>query len=186
MFDITPFGGYTYGGTLYADQSILFRNDVSIAGAGNFGVDFGIPISNTGMKVELMVNRQNTNFTTNSNTLFSPGGNLGNFAVTYFHGGLLLPFAQTRTTTPYVIVSAGVTNLKPDRPGVSADNRFSASAGVGVKVPISRNVNFRIEERGYFTSLSNNSGNSCSSCAFYNYNHDLYQGETNVGIGFSF
>ena len=42
---------------------------------------------------------------------------------------------------------------------------------------------FRIEERGYFTSLSNY--DNCRSC-YYDYNHDLYQGETNVGVFFRF
>ncbi len=183
MFDLTPFGGYRYGGTLYADQSNLFGRDVAVSGAGNAGLSFGIPLGGTGMKLELMVDRQNTHFTDDDN-LFSPGANLGSFEITYFHGGLLVPFAQTRSVTPYAIVSAGVANLKPDVRGVSADNRFSASAGIGVKVPISRNLSFRIEERGYFTSLGND--RRCSRCSYYDYNHDLYQGETNVGIGVSF
>lgn len=183
MFDLTPFGGYRYGGTLYADQSDLFGQDVAVAGAGNYGIDFGIPVANTGVKVELMVNRQDTHFTVDNN-LFSPGANLGDFHITYYHAGLLVPFAETRDVTPYVIASAGVANLKPDAPGVTADNRFSASAGIGLKVPINRNLSFRIEERGYFTSLSNDT-NRCNRCS-YDYNHDLYQGETNVGIGFSF
>ena len=183
MFDLTPFGGYRYGGTLYADRSDLFGQDVAVSSSGNFGINFGIPISNTGMKVELMVDRQDTHFTDDDN-LFAPGANLGNFQITYYHAGLLVPFAQTRDVTPYVIASAGVANLKPDAPGVTADNRFSASAGIGVKVPITRNFSFRIEERGYFTSLGDDR-NRCNRCS-YDYNHDLYQGETNVGFGISF
>jgi hypothetical protein len=30
-----------------------------------------------------------------------------------------------------------------------------------------------------------NSNNNCRAC-YYNYNHDLYQGETNVGVFFRF
>ncbi len=179
MFELTPFGGYRYGGTIFADQTNLFGGrDVKVASAGNFGLDFGIPIGYD-WKLELMVNRQDTHFTSGGG-LFSPSDQLGGFHITYYHGGLQIPFAVSRTATPYVIVSAGVANLDPQVRGATSDNRFSAGAGIGVKVPINRNVGIRIEERGYFTSLSNR-GDNCRSC-YYSYNHDLYQGETNIGL----
>jgi Outer membrane protein beta-barrel domain len=179
-FELTPFVGYRYGGTIFADQSHLFSQDVKVESSGNFGLNFGIPISN-GMKVELMVNRQDTHFTSGAGGLFAPTDRLGGFSITYFHGGLQVPFAVSRAATPYVVVSAGVANLNPKVNGASSDTRFSAGAGIGVKVPINRNVGIRLEERGYFTALSNNIDNNCRSC-YYNYNHDLYQGETNVGV----
>jgi len=135
------------------------------------------------MKVELMVNRQDTNFTT-TNGLFSPDTNLANFHITYYQAGLEIPIAYSRNAIPFFVVGAGIANLKPDVPGVSSDNRFAANAGVGVKIPISPNLGFRIDARGYFTNLSN-SNSSCRGC-YYNYNHDLYQGETNFGVVFSF
>ena len=184
FFDLTPFAGYRYGGTIYANQSSLFSQDVSVASHPNFGVSLGIPISRSGMKVELMVDRQNTHFTSGGNTLFSPSNNLGGFRVTYFQGGLLVPLFDSRSAHPYVVVGAGVANLKPDAAGVSSNNRFAASAGVGVKVPINRNAGLRFEGRGLFTSTSNN--NSCRNCNYGNYNRDLYQGQANLGIYFKF
>jgi hypothetical protein len=183
FFELTPFGGYRYGGTIFADQTNLFNQDLDVASSGNFGIDFGIPIFN-GMKIELMVNRQNTHFTTGGGGLFGPNDRVGAFDITYFHGGIQVPFAVSRSATPYIIVSAGVASLDPRISGASTSNRFSAGAGVGIKVPISRNVGIRVEERGYFTSLSNNR-DDCSSC-YWNYNHDLYQGETNFGVFFRF
>lgn len=184
FFELTPFVGYRYGGTIFADQTNLFRGqDVKVESSGNFGLNFGIPISN-GWKIELMINRQNTHFSSGGDRLFSPTDQLGGFDITYFHGGLQIPFAVSRTATPYIIVSAGVANLDPRVRGASSDTRFSAGGGIGVKVPINRNMGFRIEERGYFTALSNNN-NDCRSC-YYSYNHDLYQGETNVGVFFRF
>ncbi|HEX9502476.1 MAG TPA: outer membrane beta-barrel protein [Thermoanaerobaculia bacterium] len=183
-FELTPFVGYRYGGTIFADQSRLFREDVKVESSGNFGVNFGIPLAN-GMKIELLVDRQATHFTSGAGGLFAPTDRLGGFDVTYFHGGLVIPFAVSRSATPYVVVSAGVANLNPRVSGASSDTRFSAGAGIGVKVPINRNLGIRIEERGYFTSLNNNNGDNCRSC-YYNYNHDLYQGETNVGVFFRF
>jgi hypothetical protein len=181
MFELTPFLGFRYGGTIFANQTSLFNEDVQVASAPNYGANFAIPIGN-GMKVELMVNRQDTHFTSNGGGLFSPSANLADFHVTYFHGGLQIPFDVSRQATPYIVVSAGIANLDPVVQGVSADNRFSASGGIGVKVPVNRNLGLRIEARGYFTSLGSN---SCSSC-YYSYNHDLYQGETNFGVFFKF
>ena len=180
--DLTLFGGYRYGGTIFADQTNLFSQDVDVASGLNYGANLGIPINDYGLKLELLVDRQDTNFE-HGGGLFSPNGNLGDFRVTYFQGGILVPFSVSRSATPYVSVTAGVANLDPDIQGVSASNRFSASAAIGVKVPLNRNLALRVEERGFFTSMSNN--DRCHNC-YYNYNHDLYQGETNVGVSFKF
>jgi hypothetical protein len=184
FFELTPFVGYRYGGTIFADQSRLFRQDVSVESSASFGANFAIPISN-GWKVELLVDRQNTHFTSGAGGLFTPSDRLGDFTITYFHGGLVIPFAVSRSASPYFAVSAGVANLDPRVSGASSDTRFSAGAAIGVKVPINRNLGIKVEERGYFTSLNNNNGDNCRSC-YYNYNHDLYQGETNVGVFFRF
>ena len=181
MFELTPFIGYRYGGTLYADQTSLFNRDVDVASAMNYGGQFGIPVGYEGMKIELMINRQDTNFTT-TNGLFSPDTKLANFHITYYQAGVEVPFARSRNVTPFFVAGAGIANLKPDVPGVSSDNRFAANAGIGVKIPISPNIGFRIDARGYFTNLSSS---NCRSC-YYNYNHDLYQGETNFGVVFRF
>lgn len=184
-FELTPFAGYRYGGTIFADTSHLFSQDVDVASAGNFGVSFAIPVGNA-LKIELILDRQNTHFV-NGNGLFAPDQRLGGFDITYFHGGVQFPFAVSRTAQPYVSLTAGVANLDPRIEGASSANRFSAGAGIGVKVPINRNMGIKIEERGFFTSLSNY-GDRCrnySNC-YYSYNHDLYQGETNVGVFFRF
>src|SRR5947208_2013775 len=65
-------------------------------------------------------------------------------------------------------------------------NLFAASAAIGVKVPLQRNLAIRVEERGFYTSMSNYD-NRCRACYYnYDYNHDLVQGETNVGLDFKF
>ena len=130
-----------------------------------------------------MVNRQDTHLVTGSG-LFSSGDRVADFHVTYYQGGLIIPFAQSRSVTPYIVLSAGVANLDPDLAGASADNRFSTSGGVGVKVPFNRNSGLRVEARGYYTALPND--NICSRCYNNNSYRDFYQGETNVGIYFRF
>lgn len=182
-FELTPFIGYRWGGTIFADQTFVFDQDVDVAPSANFGVDFGVPLGDSGMKLELMANRQSSELETGSG-LFDPNQGVADIDVTYLHAGLQLPFARSRNATPYVVVSAGLANLDPQLQGISAENRFSASAGVGVKVPMSRNLSFRFEGRGYYTSLQDNS-DDCRICDYY-YNQDFYQGEVNAGLTFSF
>jgi hypothetical protein len=184
-FDIEPFVGYRWGGTIYSDTTNLYGHDVDLNSSASLGVNFGIPTGVNGMKVELMVNHQATSVGNGGGNLFTPGGNLGDFDLTYYHAGLLIPFSQSRTATPFVIVSAGVTNLDPKNTVAASANKFSASAGVGVKVPINPSLSIRGEVRGYFTAIGNNNG--CSHCGGFNYNDsNLYQGEANLGLNFRF
>lgn len=181
-FELTPFVGYRWGGTIFADQSFLFNDDVDVAPSANFGVSFALPLGDSGMKLELMANRQASQLQTGSG-LFEPNNEVADIDVTYLHAGLQFPFAQSRNATPYAIVSAGLANLDPHGSGVSSENRFSASAGVGVKFPMSQALSLKIEGRGYYTQLEDNS--DCSFCDYF-VNQDFYQGEVNLGLVFSF
>jgi hypothetical protein len=181
-FELSPFVGYRWGGTIFSDTTSLFGQDVDSASSGHYGVDFGIPLGVSNMKLELMVNRQDTHLTTGGG-LFEPDNRVADFHVTYYHAGLMVPFSESRNATPFFIVSAGVGNLDPDISGVSPSNRFSASAGVGVKVPVGDNFGVRLEGRGYFTSLGGE--DNCRRCND-NSGHDFYQGEVNVGFVISF
>jgi hypothetical protein len=181
-FELTPFIGYRWGGTIFANQTFIFGQDVDVEPSANFGANFAIPIGDSGLKLELMANHQSSQLETGGG-LFEPDNDVADIDVTYLHGGLQIPFARSRNATPYVIVSAGLANLDPQIRGVSAEQRFSASAGIGVKVPMSRALSFRFEGRGYYTSLE--SADDCTFCDYF-YNEDFYQGEVNAGLVFSF
>ena len=181
-FELTPFIGYRWGGTIFADQTFIFDQDVDVASSANFGLSFGIPLGDTGMKLELMANRQSSELETDSG-LFEPNDEVADIDVTYFHAGLQFPFARTRNATPYVIVSAGIADLDPKISGLSSEQRFSASAGIGVKVPMSRALAIKVEGRGYYTALEED--NDCQFCDYF-YNRDFYQGEVTLGVVLSF
>ena len=181
-FELTPFIGYRWGGTIFANQTFIFGEDVDVQPSANLGVSFGIPLGDTGMKLELMANRQSSELETGGG-LFEPEDEVADIDITYLHGGLQFPFARSRNATPYVVVSAGIANLDPKLTGVDAEQRFSASAGIGVKVPMSRALSFRFEGRGYYTSLEEE--DECTICDYF-YNEDFYQGEVNAGLVFSF
>lgn len=179
-FELTPFVGYRYGGTLFG-QITGFAEDFDTESNPNLGVNFAIPLGDQGFKLELMANKQDTHLTAGGG-IFSPDDRVADIDVTYYHAGLVIPFARSRNVTPYFLVSAGVTNLNPDIPGTSDDNRFSVSGGIGVKVPINRNFGLRAEARGYATSMDDNT--RCSRC--YGDDRAFYQGETNLGLYFRF
>jgi outer membrane protein with beta-barrel domain len=181
--ELTPFGGYRWGGTIWADRSNLFGEDVDVASNGDYGVNLGIPVGISHMKLELMVNRQDTALQI-AGGLFTPNDRLADMHITYYHAGLQIPLGDTYSSSPFIVLSAGIANLRPDIRGVAADNRFSASAGLGVKVPLNRNMGLRVEGRGYFTSLGENN-DRCNRCTS-DYGRDLYQGEANVGLVINF
>ena len=182
-FELTPFVGYRWGGTIFADQTFIFGEDVQVASNPNFGVSFAMPLGDTGMKLELMANRQASELETESG-LFEPNDEIADIDVTYLHAGLQFPFARSRNATPYFVVSAGLANLDPQISGVAAENKFSASAGMGVKRPMSQVLSIKLEGRGYYTTLEDDN-DDCTFCD-YRYNQDFYQGEVNLGLLFSF
>jgi opacity protein-like surface antigen len=180
--DLTLFAGYRWGGTLKADTG-LFNQDADLESSASFGASLDIPIGNY-MKLELLANRQSTNLTSGGGGIFGSNHRLGDIDVTYYQAGVLIPFAVSRSATPYVVFSAGVATLDPKIANTSSANRFSTSIGAGVKLPLSRNLGIRFEGRGFYTSLNNNS--RCHNCYSNDYKNDLYQGEANAGIYFRF
>jgi hypothetical protein len=183
-FELTPFVGYRWGGTIFESETFLFNRDVDVASSANLGVSLGIPLGDTGMKLELMADHQSSQLETEGG-LFEPNNQVADIDITYLHAGLQFPFARSRNATPYAIVSAGLANVDPQITGVSAENRFSASAGIGVKVPMSRALSLKVEGRGFFTALENNNNDNCSFCDNFN-DKNFYQGEVNLGLTFSF
>jgi hypothetical protein len=180
-FELTPFLGYTWGGTIYAGQSSIFNQDVNAASTSNVGASFAVPLRQ-GFKLELEASHQGTHLTTGGG-LFEPDNRVANMDVNYYQAGLQIPFNTGRGVYPFILVTGGVATLSPDIRGVSSATRFAASVGGGVKVPVNPNVGVRFDIRAYVTSLGNNS--ACNACS-YGYNDTFYQGQANFGIFFSF
>lgn len=181
-FELTPFIGYRWGGTIFADQTFIFGQDVDVASSANLGVNFALPLGDSGLKLELMANRQSSQLETDGG-LFEPEDEVADIDITYLHAGLQIPFAESRNATPYFVVSGGLANFDPQISGVSAENRFSASAGAGVKIPMSNILSIRLEGRGYYAALEED--DDCTICDYF-YNQDFWQGEANIGLVISF
>jgi hypothetical protein len=182
-FELTPFVGYRWGGTIFASETFLFDRDVDVASKMNLGASLAIPLGDSPLKLELLADRQSSELETESG-LFEPNDEIADVDVTYLHAGLQIPFGESRNAIPYAVVSAGLANIDPHINGVSAENRFSASAGIGVKVPVNRALSLKFEGRGFYTALED-TNDECSFCDYF-YNRDFYQGEVNMGLSFSF
>lgn len=181
-FELTPFAGYRWGGTIFATQSFVFDQDVEVESSPSFGVGLGIPLGDSGLKLELLANRQSSELVVDRG-IFEPEGEVADIDVTYLHAGVQIPFARSRNAMPYVVVSGGIANLDPQLSGIRAENRFSASAGVGIKLPMSEFLSLRLEGRGYYTALEEET--DCTVCDYF-YDENFYQGEVNLGLTFSF
>src|SRR5437764_15226598 len=70
-FELMPFVGYRYGGTLFADQSKLFNQNVDVESAANFGANFAIPVMNA-MTAGLRVAPANRHCANGTDRLFAP------------------------------------------------------------------------------------------------------------------
>jgi hypothetical protein len=184
-FELMPLIGYRWGGTITADASNLYPFDVDVAGHMNYGFNFAIPVGIPGWKVELGVDRQDSHFTEGGG-LFSPGGNLGKFSVTYYQASILVPFAQSRNMTPFFTFGGGIANLDPDVKNASSDNRFGLSGSIGVKIPLNPHAGIRLEGKGFWTFLGDDANSNCHCHYYYGYSNDLWQGETNVALYFRF
>jgi opacity protein-like surface antigen len=137
--EITPWYGYTFGGSLDVVEGRL-----STPASGAFGFTFDVRVSDDVM-FEFLYSRQDTKLR------FQPGGvgpkeDVFDMAVEYYHGGGLIEFGD-ETARPYIALGAGVTRFAPKPEGVSSEWRFSASFGGGVKVLPSDHIGFRVEGR---------------------------------------
>lgn len=180
--ELTAFAGYRWGGTVFADNALFFNQDLEVEPSASFGGDVAIPLGRNGMKLTLGGSHQSSQLEVGGG-LFDPGDEFGDFAVTYFHAGVQIPFGQSRNAIPYGTFSAGFTNLDPQIPGLSDETRFSASAGIGVKVPMSRALSLRLEGRGFYTALEDDSG--CGICDYF-IDQNFYQGEVSAGLSINF
>ena len=180
--ELTVFAGYRWGGTVFASDAFAFNDELQVEASPSFGADLAIPLGRSGMKLDLFASHQSSQLETGGG-LFDPDNDIADFDVTYFHAGLQIPFAQSRNAVPYAVFGAGVANLDPQIAGLSDETRFSLSGGLGVKVPLSRALSLRLEGRGYYTALEDDT--DCAICDYF-VDENFYQGEVSAGLSIHF
>jgi opacity protein-like surface antigen len=152
-YSINAFIGYRLGGNFnVADtgQAVQLRDHGSFALAFDARAD-------QGRDYELLYSRQSTVLTGGS---FVETGT----TVEYLHLGGTVTFEDaTPQFQPYFGGGLGVTRFTPDSPIGSADTRFSMSLALGLRIPVSRHFQIRVEGRGYVSFVDTSTDFFCRS-----------------------
>jgi hypothetical protein len=148
-FEITPFAGYRFGGSL---------NNVSFEASGSPQVgelnfannwDYGL-IADIGVvpkiKVELLFDRSNSKLQT-SEVLGSI--TLDTVTIDYYHAGIVYQFESR--VEPFFAITMGATNFIPKDRG--SELRYSFGVAGGGKTYFNRTLGLRFEGRVFLTYL---------------------------------
>jgi opacity protein-like surface antigen len=194
-FEISPFGGYLFGGEFESGTNVLFDFDVDTDDAVTYGVRFGYNL-NSNFQLELQLSHTDTEFVTEEDEeLFGPDADeeLGDLDIDYLLGSMVFNFGRGRAV-PYVSMGGGVARLDPQLPGAEEETRFTATLGGGVKAFFTPHFGMRFDGRGYATSLGENDNDDdffCDDDDFFDdcdsdRNEWLTNGEVSIGLLFAF
>jgi hypothetical protein len=181
-FEVSPFFGYLYGGTvsdLRFDLPIGLppaNKRYDLADHATYGLRVGY---NLGPHLEPEIQWSHTEtFLRSTGSLPVPDLCLdrGCFKVDYFLGGMTYNFAKGRTR-PYASLSVGVARFSPTFHGLvegdpehpaltssttGSDTRFTGSLGLGVKSFITPSFGVRLDVHGYASRIANIRFNICT------------------------
>lgn len=186
VIEITPTVGFRWGGEIRAQDTTSLDRNAKLADKYSLGLTIDLPVSKN-LAIELLADHQRTGL--GNSTLFGPTDHRFDLDVDYYHVGALWQW-PTAHVTPFAVGSLGVSNLAPRDSAYSSTRRFSASLGAGVKIPISPNVAFRLEGRGFWTDTGDsrvdnndehNHHNDCRDCST-----GMVQGQARLGVTVSF
>ena len=179
--EITPFGGFIFGGNI-----TTWGGDLNIVDNWNYGMMVDIDVR-PGVQLELLYNRQETR----AEFQPQPTGtkvNLFDMSAEYFHIGGLKELGHGRVV-PFLAGSLGPVHLNPLAPGYQSEWFFSMNLGLGVKAHVSERVGLRLQTRlwfpfdftgGYFFWGSGGSTIGLSGYSIF------VQGEISGGLTFAF
>ena len=179
-FEITPFGGYRFGGAFnVADEPTSYKLD----DAGSFGVIVNFP-HRTNTNWEILYSRQSADAefdaVTINDALVDVDLQVLQLGGTYeFEGDSVLP---------YLAATIGATHADVRSRGSASDTYWSASLGLGLLVSPSSRVGLRLEARAYSTFMNSGTDIFCKTgpdlnvCAVRLEGDILTQVETFAGV----
>jgi len=184
QFELTPFGGYRFGGNFQiTDTDLSLRLDDAPA----WGLLFNVrQYANT--QWEVLYSRQETDASAVGTPINSSGVNL---VLQTLQGGGTYQ-GDGETVRPYLAATIGGTHIEATTSGSSSDTFFSFSLGVGLQIRPYDRLGLRLEARGYgtltdsSTSLFCQTGPDANVCAIRVDGSVLWQLETFAGVVFRF
>lgn len=183
-FELTPFGGYRFGGTFEIEES---SDSFDFGDSASFGLIVNFP-HRTNTQWEILYSNQSTEaeFTgvTTGDPVIDVDLHVLQIGGTYqFEGDKVIP---------YLAATLGATHAKARSTSSESDTFWSGSIGLGVLVSPHTRVGLRLEARAYgtFTNSSTDllcvSGPQGAGCAIRASGDLLSQIETFAGVVFRF
>jgi hypothetical protein len=161
-FEITPFAGYQWGGSLEADLSGFPAGELQLPGSFAWGGIVSFRTSHASA-VELTYLRQDTDI----NFDRAAGGTtkVDEFAVNYIQAGGIWEFGQNQLK-PFISLGLGIGIFDPKNENLGSDTRFSWTVGTGAKYMFkSGRIGIRTDLRLWVTPFP--SGEYATWCDFY-------------------
>jgi opacity protein-like surface antigen len=185
-WEVTPFIGYRGGGNFDLEGSTT-ANEVDLDDHGSFGLAVNLfPDGDKTQSYELLYSRQQTNVAKSSP--LAPF----DLNVEYLHLGGTLLLNDELPVRPYIAGGLGLTRFSPQTGDGGDDSRFSFSLGAGLKLPVTRHFNVRLEARGFLTLVNSDSAFLCASgsqggtCVIRVKGESFFQYELMAGAAFVF
>lgn len=186
-FELTPFGGYRFGGSFELEAT---PGSYEFEDAPSFGLILNFP-HRADTRWEILYSQQSTDAEfSGADNRFPPVIDLELHVLqiggTYqFEGDAVVP---------YLAATLGGTHVRASTTGSESDTFFSASIGAGILVRPNSRVGLRLEARAYGTLTSSSTDLLCVSdpggaggaCAFRIQGDLLSQFETFAGVVFRF
>lgn len=177
--DITPFFTQRADGG-FRDAS---KNDLNVTAKSGLAVALGWPASEHGAEYELLYSRQNTK---------TDGAAPIDLKIEYLQiGGTAVIGDESSHVVPYAAGGLGATRFSPGISTLTQETRWAVSLGGGVRIPVVKHVQIRLEARGYLTWLNGSSNLFCNSgastsCALNAKGQTFFQYEALGGVTFGF
>ena len=180
-FEVAAFGGFSLGGSLTLNST---GQRVDVGDHGSLAVALDAQ-ADEGRQYELFYSHQST--TLRGDSTFAPVG----VTVEYLHIGGTVVLDDSSRLKPYLLGGLGITRFSPPAPGLE-DTRFSASLGLGLRVPVNKQLSLRLEARGLVTLISADTSLFCRSdqtgllCQIHGHGSTFLQGEALAGVAYAF
>lgn len=181
VFQVVPQAGIRLGGNFEDAETGASRQ---LGDAASFGVALEWRVGDENRWWQVWYSRQGSEVKT-------PDGPF-DVDVEFLHVGGTAPINDEGRVQSYVSGGLGATRFSPSGAGLQDATKFSASLGIGLNMPISKRVAFRVEARGYLTMMDSDTAIFCRSdfgdgaCAIVASGSTLFQAELNAGIAFGF
>ena len=139
--EITPFGGYQWGGTASG-----WEGELRIPSTGNWGIALNVDVRPE-TQLELCFTRQYSSLEVRWYDYTMPREELFNMAVEYYHIGALQKLRGPGDFGPFTVLTIGATRFAPDSNEYGDEWLFSMAFGLGVKVPVGERFALRLQGR---------------------------------------